>query len=230
MRTTTFIYVLNDPRDGRVRYVGKSDNPHKRWIQHCIKLGSRTHKVHWIQELKSLGLKPELEILEEVPVAGWEAVEREYIRVFRMVGMNLTNNTDGGEGSSGILVSRETRERIGKASKGRIVSEETRAKISITGRGKKRSPEQRLKQSIRMSGSGHPLFGKKASEETRRKMSLARKGKQTGADNPMFGKSFSEEARAKMSVASLGKKKSPETRARMVAAWVIRKAKLTPQT
>ena len=49
--------------------------------------------------------------------------------------------------------------------------------------------------------------GKKRSEETRRKMSEAMKGKHTGENNPFYGKHLSEEQKKKLSEAHKGKYK-----------------------
>lgn len=211
MITTTFIYVLKDPRTGCIRYVGKADNPSKRWKCHCWISSKKSHKNSWVSELKNLGLLPELEILEQVPLDEWEEIEREYIRVFRMVGMNLTNQCDGGEGVVGLSPSKETREKMSRAAKGkkrpkisdalrgkkrkffnrRSPSEETREKISAAQRGKQISGYTRLKMSLAHSG-------KKLSEETRKKMSLIRKGCK-----------FSTHHCKNLSISKLGKKRGP---------------------
>ncbi len=54
------------------------------------------------------------------------------------------------------------------------------------------SEETRRKKSDAVRGEKHPMFGRKHSEETRKKLSLARK-KRVGSKSPMFGKHPSEE-------------------------------------
>ena len=49
------------------------------------------------------------------------------------------------------------------------------------------------------------MKGKHLSEETRKKMSEANKGKQAGENNPMYGKHHSEETKKKMREAHKGK-------------------------
>lgn len=49
------------------------------------------------------------------------------------------------------------------------------------------------------SGVGNPRYGKKASPETRRKISKSLSGKFVGDKNPMYGKRHSEETRIKIS-------------------------------
>ena len=80
----------------------------------------------------------------------------------------------------------------------------------------------------RQQGENHPMFGKKHSAKTLRKMSETKKGKkfsekhrlkiseaQKGEKNPNFGKTPSAETRHKMSEAHKGQTKSAETRRKM---------------
>ena len=48
-------------------------------------------------------------------------------------------------------------------------------------------------------GEKHPMYGKHHSEETKKKLREARKGKHLGKDNPFYGKHHSEEAKKKLS-------------------------------
>ena len=120
----------------------------------------------------------------------------------------LRNLTDGGEGSSGAVISEETRSKqsaarkgrtcteehkrkVSEALKGKIISEETRKKLSEAHKGKTLSEEHRRK----ISGRNHYFYGKTHSEETRRKMSEALQGEK----NHFYGKTLSEETRRKIS-------------------------------
>jgi len=74
-----------------------------------------------------------MEILDEVPESQWQFWEREYIRVFRAIGVELTNQLDGGEGGptfKGRKHSKETREKIAAANLGKKKSKETCEKMS----------------------------------------------------------------------------------------------------
>lgn len=68
---------------------------------------------------------------------------------------------------------------------------------------------ERVKE--RQSGKNHYLYGKHPSEETRRKMSLSRKGRPSGMkgkcgkDSPSYGRKASDEVRLKMSLSKRGK-------------------------
>lgn len=109
MVETTFIYALKDPETGNCRYVGKSDNPKGRFSYHLhVKDRKPNHRTNWIAHLAAHGKRPVLEILDEVPKAQWQFWEREYIRIFRAIGFDLVNTTEGGEGQEGRKATPET--------------------------------------------------------------------------------------------------------------------------
>jgi hypothetical protein len=70
-----FIYALADPFTQEVCYVGRSDNPQRRLIEH-LKDTTNPDKAEWIRSLHEQGNEPTLIILEEV--AGEDAPAREY--------------------------------------------------------------------------------------------------------------------------------------------------------
>ncbi len=53
-----------------------------------------------------------------------------------------------------------------------------------------------------LAGEKHPMYGKSHTQETKDKISAAKKGKQTGADGPFYGKKHSLENLKKMSAAN----------------------------
>lgn len=111
----------------------------------------------------------------------------------------LTNLTDGGEGSSNRIFSKEAIEKLRIAQTGKKASIETKRKISATHIGKKQS-EATIKKRIK-SGKEHYLFGKNLSDETKKKISI----KTSGENNPNFGKKHSKETKNKISIKNSGK-------------------------
>jgi hypothetical protein len=98
-------------------------------------------------------------------------------------------------------------------------SEESIRKMSEAKMGHPVSEETRNKLSIarkgKFLGEEHPMWGKHHSEESKRKMSLHRTGKCCGPENPNYHKIFSPETLLKMSFAQKGKKASEETKRKM---------------
>lgn len=120
---------MKDPITGLIRYVGKSDNPKKRLSSHLGEARDRNcHRKVWLQSLKIQGLRPVLEILDEVPEEEWQSWEVAYIEHFREAGYDLTNNSAGGDGICNP--SPATRELMRTRKLGRKISSETRAKMS----------------------------------------------------------------------------------------------------
>ena len=74
-----------------------------------------------------------------------------------------------------------------------------------------RPAEELIFLTIREHNSLHRK-GKPLSEETRKKLSEANKGKQLGKDNQFYGKKHSEETKKKMAEANKGKKMSEESK------------------
>lgn len=92
----------------------------------------------------------------------------------------LCNKTNGGDGCVGLIHSDEAKLKMSLPNIGKTISEEHRRKISEFHKGRVRSKECREKISIASRGERNHMFGKKASEETKRKMIQSAK---RGSDN-----------------------------------------------
>lgn len=202
---TTFIYILSCPLSDHVRYIGKSDNPQKRLLQHirrCEKEISR--KNSWLRGLKKKSLFPDLIIIDEVPTMEWEFWEQYYISLFKSWGFDLLNMTNGGDSppinrwNAGKKMSQEYRDKCSKAQKG-----------NKNGLGRKLSEESKQKMSDAHKGNQYSL-GRVLSDETKRKIGDSKKGNKN-----MLGKCRSEETKKKISMGHKGKVISEETRAKM---------------
>lgn len=166
---------------GRGRRAGAAYNRNIHWHRVVAKAGG--FGVRMIAD----AVDEELALLAEI----------ERIDQLRKIGVKLCNLTDGGEGTSGVFPSEETRrkmsaarsgakhpnfgkpmseatkQKIRAANTGKTLSAEARAKVSAATLGRKESAETRLKKSIALSGR----IGPKQSAESRLKRSLALKGK-----------------------------------------------------
>jgi predicted DNA-binding protein YlxM (UPF0122 family) len=129
---TTFIYSLSDEL-GNIRYVGKTSYPRQRLNNHIReskKVIKKTHKHNWINYLDSKGIKPKLEILDEIPYLEWEFWEQHWICLIKSWGFNLVNSTLGGGGGEGYKHSEESKKKMSDNAKVRIITEERKQNVS----------------------------------------------------------------------------------------------------
>lgn len=185
MNDTTFLYELKDPRNGESRYVGKAKNPFLRFKRH-LQCRERTPVYNWIRSLKSGGLVPHMELLDEVPISQWQFWEREYIRVYRLIGVRLLNLSEGGDGCDGYRHTDESRNRMRASQKGNtnslghkqsLLHREKHSKLKL---GRTFSSEHRAKLSLARSGNKNAVgnkscVGRVLSEETKQKISESHK-------------------------------------------------------
>jgi len=116
-RLKSGIYGLIDPRDGCLHYIGFAVNFQRRLSSHCsrVKLTTNTKKNAWLRALIERGLKPELVVLEEIPLTGERELDKKtlseaeiyWIAAVRITGAVLKNATHGGEGNPGIRHTKE---------------------------------------------------------------------------------------------------------------------------
>jgi hypothetical protein len=138
------IYGLLDPRTNEVRYIGKSATGMKRPNLHrkpsCL-AKDRTHKAHWIRALQKAGMTYKVEVLEYVGTrVELNTAERYWIGEAKAHGWRLTNLTEGGDGLSGAVFSKEHRARISIANKGRKLTDEQRRKLSVSAKSRAYDP------------------------------------------------------------------------------------------
>ena len=168
----TYIYGLRDPRDWRIRYIGRTHWPFaKRMSSHLHVRNPRhyTRRENWIQKLTSLGLRPSMEFLECVLGDGFDA-ERKWIAKFRKMGHDLVNGNDGGAGVVMGQVQRkkrapypeESRRKLSEMNKGKPVHPNFAASW-VARKGRKDPPELIAKRTAtnrergRNKGENHPL-------------------------------------------------------------------------
>lgn len=198
LRMTNRIYSLTDPRDGRIRYIGVTSgslaNRLKGHLQRA-RQGENSHRARWMRVLLGLGLKPIIALVEETEDRSREIY---WIGHYRSVGCDLTNCTEGGDGS--VHLTEELRERIRSKVTGFRHTEEAKAKISEEVKRHWQNPERRQKAAER-------LIARSQSEETRRHTSERMKGVQI-----RLGHKNSPEHRAKISAALKGKPRPSSSR------------------
>lgn len=149
------IYVLTDPITKQVRYVGCCYTYRKStrmWQhKHPDTEDSNKDKKDWIKGLQAINKNPIMEVIEEVSDTNWEERERFWIGYYKDCRIDLLNKTEGGAGSPGHKASEETLIKM-RAYRPSI---ETREKISKAHIGKKMSDE--AKKNLSLAKKGKPL-------------------------------------------------------------------------
>ncbi|MBU8540834.1 NUMOD3 domain-containing DNA-binding protein [Falsiroseomonas tokyonensis] len=218
----TRIYVLTDPRDGAVRYVGKTIKTLSARLSGHVSLAlvrkAKTHTANWIRALNAEGLRPKIAEVDRCCCAGWADLECAWIARYRAEGANLTNTTAGGAGDP----ARSPEVRAKFAAIARARSPETRALLSAAS---KRRPPHSIEARKKMSEAarsiapevrkrvGQMAVGKRHSDETKAKMSAAKQGKAVSA-----------EARANMSEAQRRRVRTEAEREAQRRAWADKPA------
>lgn len=157
-----YAYIHCKP-DGSPFYVGKGNERRVKNLQ-------RKYNPWHSNVLKKYGA-------ENISVGAYECSSEEIslslevglIKRLRIMGVKLTNLTDGGEGVSGLKMSEDAREKMRLAKTGKSLSEEHKEKLRIASTGKVMSPESREK--CRVAKLGRPF-----TEDHKKNLSLAKTG------------------------------------------------------
>lgn len=146
------IYRLVDPLTKETRYIGLTFNDLKQRLKsHCSEK-SKSHKSNWIQQLKSKGLRPIIESIENNILTYDEVCDREvyWINKFKEEGHPLTNMASGGNKNK--KMSDETRKKMSDSAKSRkfklFLTEELKIKISKSSKKRFENEEEREKLRI----------------------------------------------------------------------------------
>lgn len=157
------VYALIDPRNRAVRYVGKSHRTARRRLRRHLApcyLRGHTHKERWIRRLMRLGLEPRIIVLERCSSPeSLSAREIWWIARYRALGADLTNATPGGDGG-GAPHTEESKEKIRRALLGKPKTEQHRINSGLGQRGRRASAQTRAKLSAARRGRHpEPRFG-----------------------------------------------------------------------
>lgn len=82
---TTYIYGLVDPRDGHVKYVGKTISPRARLKEHLNLTCGTEEKNAWLKNLMDEGNRPAMKILAIVYGKEWLEQEAYWIKAMSSV-------------------------------------------------------------------------------------------------------------------------------------------------
>lgn len=120
------IYILKDPTNNKIKYVGQTVNPKNRLNRHISNSNANTDNRHISNWIRSLNQSPIMEIIEWCDYEERNEKENYYINLYNE-NNDLCNSSNGGTGAG-----------IGnKNCLGRIISIETKTKISKANKGQK---------------------------------------------------------------------------------------------
>lgn len=167
------IYTLKDPITNEIRYVGKTSNSLTERLQHHfydLRRSKNKHKINWFKKLENLGLKPIIELLDEVDDNDWKFWERYWISQIKTWGFNLINYLEGGEGFTShdvkkLWLRKDYRELQTK----RMLGD----KNPFFGKTHSEKTKEILRTKCPKKGCEHPNFGKKFSETHKEKNRLS---------------------------------------------------------
>lgn len=224
--------MLKDPRDGTVRYVGKTSVSLRQRLQshtsNALVKNLQTHVSAWIRLIHALGLVPGIELLETVQHGDdWASRERHWIAWNKASGAVLTNLTTGGEGTPGKIVGPEWRAKMSALFMGRVMDNHTRALMSeakrnlsvearaTMGAAQKRrfaDPEARERLADQ---------ARNPSADTRAKIGAASRNRPAESNARIAAANrarvVTEETRARISAVKMGHPTSAETREKIAA-------------
>jgi group I intron endonuclease len=203
------IYIIRNSVNAKV-YVGSTVLLAKRFREHHTALKRNGHHSKLLQRFANkYGIETlSFELLALCTVSELLKVEQQFLDQFQCYKSALGFNTCLIAGTSlGVKHSEETRQKVRLANLGKKLTPEHRAKVSAAGRGRKQSAEHIEKRAAAKRGV-------QINKQGRLNMSKAQK--QRHAENgPQV---LSQETRSKISAARKGIVFSPEHRVRLSAA------------
>jgi hypothetical protein len=121
-----YIYVLRDPINSDIRYVGQTNDCKRRLNKHITNSKSLKDSRHISNWIRSLSSSPIMDIIEVCDYSIRNERENYWINHYKDEGCDLCNSSKGGAGAG-----------IGnKNCLGRVISKETRIKMSNANKGK----------------------------------------------------------------------------------------------
>jgi group I intron endonuclease len=168
------IYTLSSSDNpNNIRYVGYTTQRLKKRLQDHIdesKLAS-THKQRWINSVIKKGNKIIITEIISVftSIEDLKFIEIQTIKKYREIGFDLTNATDGGDGTHGYACTPERKKKISEATK-KAMTPEVRKKLSDAAKRRRWSDEHKKKIGDFFRGERNPNYKKVYTTEMRAKL------------------------------------------------------------
>ena len=220
-----YIYKITNRINGKI-YIGQTINGFDNRYR-CGNVEKYTHNIHLKKSIDKYGIE-NFEICKIFDIA-WSKEELDikekcWISIYNCTNKNYGYNiSDGGSNGNNFKGKTDEEmkiicEKISKANSGennymygKHHSEKTKEKLRLLNIGKTASDETKKKMSEKRKGKNHPLYGKHHTDESKQKISKAN----SGENNPMYNKHHSEKTKEKLRLLNIGKTASDETKKKM---------------
>jgi hypothetical protein len=193
-----YVYEHLRSDTGAIFYVGKGTG------KRCFVKSHHHRNEFWQRTEKKAGGFCVRMVAKDVDEELAFLVEQERISQLRIVGVCLCNMTDGGDGVSGCVRTKEWRDKVGAAHRSKVIPKETRIKISesVKARGFVHTEEMLKKISDTHKGKKRAL-GYKHTDKWK-----SEQQKWVTGNKSRLGQVRSEAEREKVSIAMKGKLQS----------------------
>ena len=224
----THIYALRDPRDNRVRYIGKTINKNARMSVHRTAPPGQHRFGLWLKELRGVGLCPVMEVVETVPTGhDWCTREMYWIAYWRSQEPDLTNTANGGQTATTLKQSELTvARRLESINQKRISQGKPPLQIGVSAKERRHRYSIGRKKELRRQ-AGHP---ERLSPEWKAKIAEGMRSYRANA--PEAYKELQRKNGTRFGKIHGGKKRGPlseEMKAKLSAIHKARLASLTPE-
>lgn len=157
---TYYIYKITNLINQKI-YIGKTNNPKKRWYLHRWSGKNNKHNYPICRAIHKYGEKNFIFEIIDQSENEQDIMQKEikYISDFKK-NCQIYNITEGGEGVTGYIPTIETRIKLSKANKGKLAGD----KNPMFGKGNL------------ILGKNNPFYNKEHTKESKDKMSVKRKG------------------------------------------------------
>lgn len=185
------IYGLHEPLTGELRYIGQTTTTvSQRLSKHLTPASLRRHSylARWLLGLAKRGLSPIWSVLAEAKdQAELDRLEVELIAKARREGVRLVNLSGGGGRAGYVKHTEEWKAHMSAVMSGRCTNTpEHMARLAEMKRGVPRSEETKSKISEAKKGRPTGRRGESHTEETKAKIRANRKGKLVGSQHHQY--------------------------------------------
>lgn len=164
------------------KYIGQSINVYERYFKHKNELKNNNHHNTYLQNAWNKYGSDDFKfyVLEYCPVEELDEREKYYIQTYNTEDRDIGYNLKSGGQYGGSVLSEESRRKISASNKKYYINN---PEARNARRESAKSYWSNIEVRTLRSGSGASMYGKKHTEETKKKISEARIGKKSPTRN-----------------------------------------------